>query len=192
MNPLQSPPRASLPPPLLLPPGTATGAALLGGCGFQLRRAAPLRFGRIALQGFEPRSPMAAMLGRAVQAGGSQVVETSDQADVVLRVTTDLREQLVASTTGVGQVRTITLRTRLRFSLTTPDELRVLIPDTELIQVRDMSFDEKWALGKQLEVEQLYRVMQADIVDQVMNRLAAVSLATPAPAPEPASDAAPR
>lgn len=157
--------------------GLAGAAATLPACGFQLRQPRRLSLGRVALLGFDADSPMAAALHRAIEAGGSPVVESAAEADVVLRALLDVREQLVASTTGAGQVRTITVRTRLRFRLITSDELRVLLPETELALARDLSFDEKWALGKQQEVEQIYRVMRDDIVDQVMQRLAAVSAA---------------
>lgn len=152
-------------------------AAALSACGFKLRRAQPLRLGRVLFRGFAASSPMAAALRRAIEASGeTRVVESVNDADVVLHVMTDLREQLVTSTTGVGQVRTITLRMRLRFRVYTASDERSLIPDVELLQSRDMTYAETYALGKSLETEELYRVMQADIVDQVLHRLAAVSV----------------
>jgi LPS-assembly lipoprotein len=65
------------------------------------------------------------------------------------------------------------LRVRFRFELSTPNERQLLAP-VELLQTRDMSYNETAALAKEQEENQLYRVMQGDIVQQVMRRLAAV------------------
>ena len=51
---------------------------------------------------------------------------------------------------------------------------RELIPKTELLQNRDMSYTESAALGKEQEEAFLYRAMQSDIVSQVMRRLASI------------------
>ena len=49
-----------------------------------------------------------------------------------------------------------------------------LIPETELLQQRDISFNESAVLAKEAEEALLYRDMQTDIVQQLMRRLAAV------------------
>jgi LPS-assembly lipoprotein len=80
---------------------------------------------------------------------------------------------VVVGMSGSGQVREFQLRTRLRFRLRTPQG-KELIPDTELLQQRDISYNESAALGKEAEEALLYRDMQTDIVQQLMRRLAAV------------------
>ncbi|HWI80094.1 MAG TPA: LPS assembly lipoprotein LptE, partial [Ramlibacter sp.] len=72
-----------------------------------------------------------------------------------------------------GQVREFQLRTRVKFKLRTPQG-KELIPETELLQQRDISFNESAALAKEAEENLLYRDMQSDIVQQLMRRLAAV------------------
>ena len=62
---------------------------------------------------------------------------------------------------------------RLRFRLRTPQG-KELIPETELLQQRDISFNESAVLAKEAEEGLLYRDMQTDIVQQLMRRLAAV------------------
>ena len=49
-----------------------------------------------------------------------------------------------------------------------------LIPATEILQQRDISFSESAVLAKEAEEALLYRDMQTDIVQQLMRRLAAV------------------
>jgi LPS-assembly lipoprotein len=147
----------------------ATGALLLGGCGFELRRPPELHFQRVMLQGFDARSPLADELRRSL-AGVAQVVNTPADAQVVLESLADRRERSVVASTAAGQVRELQLRVRFRFRVVTPAG-RDLLPPDELMQSRDMSYNETNALAKEQEEAQLYRAMQSDIVAQVMRRL---------------------
>jgi LPS-assembly lipoprotein len=149
-------------------------AAALAGCGFQLRGTTALPFQRIALLGFAAGSPLGAEL-KAALAQQAQVVDAAAQAQLVLRATRDLRERSVVATTAAGQVREVQLRVRLEFRVDTPGG-RELVPATELLRSRDMSYSETFALAKEQEEAQLYRSIQADIVAQVMRRLARVKV----------------
>ena len=154
------------------------GASLLGslgGCGFALRQTPPLPFSRIALTGFPGRSSLAAEL-RERLAASAQVVDTPGQAEVVLQVRTDARSRTVVTSTASGQVRELQLRIKFEFRLVTPGG-RELIPSTELLQSRDMSYSETYALAKAQEEAEIYAAMQADLVQQLLRRLARVNLA---------------
>ena len=159
----------------LLAAATATlGLATLAGCGFQLRRAPELRFKTIALAGFKFNSPLAEELRMNINASRtSRVVDALSQAQVVLESIADTRERGVVASTAAGQVRELQLRTRLQFRLRSAAG-KDLIPPTELLLSRDMSYSESLALAKEQEEALLYRTMQSDIVAQVMRRLAAV------------------
>ena len=149
-------------------------AALMGACGFELRRAPELRFRSIQLIGFRPHSPLAEELVASINASQTTlVVETAAQAQVVLEALSDAREKSVVASTAAGQVRELQLRARLVFRLRTPAG-KELIPATEISLKRDMSFTESAALAKEQEEALLHRAMQSDIVAQVMRRLAAV------------------
>jgi LPS-assembly lipoprotein len=148
------------------------GACALGGCGFQLRGATELPFSRIALEGFAPRSPLAEELKRTL-AQSAEVVASPTQAQVVLHALSDKRERGVVAQTTAGQVRDLQLRVRLEFRLATPSG-RELIPATELLLTRDMSYSETFALAKEYEEAQLLKAMQSDIVAQLMRRLSRV------------------
>ena len=156
----------------------ATLAALLGGCGFELRRTLPLPFTRIALTGFDARSPLAAELRAALQQQ-VQIATSPAQADVVLQVLRDLREKSVVASTAAGQVREIQLRLKFEFRLSTAGG-RELIPATELMLSRDMSYSETFALAKGQEEAELYAAMQTDVVQQTLSRLARANLAATA------------
>ncbi|NBQ38116.1 MAG: hypothetical protein EBU42_11505, partial [Synechococcus sp.] len=62
---------------------------------------------------------------------------------------------------------------RFRFRVVNPQG-RELIAETELLQVRDQSYNEAFANAKASEEIQLYNNMQSDIVQQVLRRLAAI------------------
>jgi LPS-assembly lipoprotein len=155
----------------------AAAPALLAGCGFKLRHTPELPFRTIALSGFQARSPLAEELRRTIDASpNTKVVDTLTQAQVVLEGMVDARERSVVASTASGEVRELQIRTRLQFRLHTPAG-RELIAPTELVLSRDMSYAENLALAKEQEEALLYRTMQADIVGQVMRRLAAVKMA---------------
>lgn len=150
------------------------GIAALSGCGFELRRAPELRFRSIALAGFAPKSPLAEELRSALAANATTtLVEAAAQAQVILESLADGREKSVVASTAFGEVRELQLRSRFHFRLRTPQG-RELIPPTEILLSRDMSYRETAALAKEQEEAALYRSMQNDIVAQVMRRLAAV------------------
>ena len=149
-------------------------AALMGACGFELRRAPELRFRSIQLVDFRPHSPLAEALVASINASQTTlVVDSAAQAQVVLEALSDVREKSVVASTAAGQVRELQLRARFVFRLRTPAG-KELIPATEISLKRDMSFTESAALAKELEEALLQRAMQSDIVAQVMRRLAAV------------------
>lgn len=151
------------------------GAAALAGCGFELRRTPPLPFRSIALVGFAPASPLRAVLrGELERAGVALRDDHPGQADAVFDALADTRERTVAASTAAGQVREMQLRVRLRFRVATPSG-KLLLPPSDLLLTRDMSFNETDALAKQQEEALLYRAMDEDIVAQVLRRLAAIA-----------------
>lgn len=154
--------------------GGAAGAALLAGCGFQLRRPPPMPFSRIALQGFEPRSPLAEALQRALREV-AQVVASPQQAQVVLVALQDRTDRSTVASTATGQVRELQLRLQFGFRVVSPDGA-TLAPPAQLVLARDMSFSETAALAKELEEAQQLREMRADIAGQVLRRLASLRL----------------
>ncbi len=150
------------------------GAAALAGCGFELRRAPELRFRTLALAGFGPKSPLAEELRTSIDASQTTVVvDAAPKAQVVLEALADAREKSVVASTAFGEVRELQLRSRFHFRLRTPQG-RELIPATEILLTRDMSYRESAALAKEQEEAALYRSMQSDIVAQVLRRLASV------------------
>ena len=151
----------------------ATGPMLLSGCGFQLRQAPQFAFQTIYIAS-GPNSSTVRDIRRGIATGSNvKVVNDPSAAQVVLDVVLDRREQVVVGLNATGEVREFQLRSRFQFRLRTAQG-KELIPLTELLQQRDISYTESAALAKEDEQQLLYRDMQADIVLQLMQRLAAV------------------
>lgn len=148
-------------------------ASLLAGCGFQLRQAPDFAFKSIYVNS-APTSALAKEFRRNIELDKTvAVAATPVAAQVILDVLNDQREKIVVGLNASGQVREFELRVRLRFKLRTPGG-KELIPDSEIVQQQDISYNESAALAKEAEEQLLYRSMQSDIVQQLMRRLAAV------------------
>ena len=155
----------------------AAAAAGLTACGFQIRRAPTFAFQSL-FSPFPESSVLGIELRRSLESSGNVRVITDvrqmDQAQVILDVVTDRREKTVVGRNAAGQVREFQLRIRFAFKLRTKQGTE-LIPITEILQQRDISFNESAVLAKETEEGLLYREMQSDIVQQIMRRLAAVT-----------------
>ena len=149
----------------------ATG--LLAGCGFHLRGNSDFVFKRLYI-GIPPNSLMGADLRRAIRGGSdTQVVADQKEADALLDVLQDTRTKTILSITTEGVVREYRLTQRFTFRLRDPAG-KELIPPSQLVLTRDLTYNEANTLAKDYEEQQLYRDMQRDIVQQLMRRLAAV------------------
>jgi LPS-assembly lipoprotein len=151
-----------------------SGALTASGCGFALRIPPRLSFRSLALTGFEPRSPLAEDLRRQIGAQ-VQLLDDPNKAEVVLNALADQRQKSVVASTAAAQVRELQLRLRFEFRVVTPGG-RELIPPVQLLLSRDMSYSETFALAKEQEEGELFRDMQADVVSQVMRRLASIRI----------------
>lgn len=150
------------------------GAVLpLAGCGFRLRRPPKLGFRRLAFSGFDPASPMATSLTRALVQAGVEVVPTLARAELVFEVQEDARTRAVVAQTAAALIREWALGARLTFRVRWPDG-RLAIGTTSLAQTRSLTTTEQATLAKQIEEEELYRAMQTDLADQVLRRLASI------------------
>jgi LPS-assembly lipoprotein len=154
-------------------------------CGFKLRNRFDMAFRTVQLTGFAANSPLASELARALEASGVTVVDstlTAMQAassatvpitHIVIEGLRDKRDMVVASTTTYSQVRTMSVRNFLTFRVKRGDGT-TLIPSSEVVLSRDLTYNEADALAKQDEADALHQAMQSDIVQQVMRRLSTI------------------
>lgn len=154
--------------------GTAVASAALAGCGFKLRGSQAFAFSRIAIMpnpGGAIAQELRRSFGPAVQVLAPDEPLTS--AQLVLNVANEQREKVVVGVNASGQVREFQLRMRVHLHLVTAKG-KELIEDAEILQQRDISYNETAALAKEAEEGLLNRDMQSDIVQQILRRLAAV------------------
>ena len=154
--------------------GTVVAGAGLAGCGFKLRGSQVFAFNRIAIMpnpGGAIAQELRRSFGSAVQVLAPDEPLTS--AQLLLHVANEQREKVVVGVNASGQVREFQLRMRVRLRLTTAKG-KELIEDAEILQQRDISYNETAALAKEAEEALLNRDMQSDIVQQILRRLAAI------------------
>jgi LPS-assembly lipoprotein len=133
-------------------------AATLVGCGFELKR------------------PLAVELKTSIDATPTtRVVEAAKDAEVVLQALGETREKVVVAQTAANQIREFELRYRFSFRVRTVAG-KDLIPESEIVLKRSLTYSETIALAKEQEEAFLYKTMQSDIVSQVSRRLASVQL----------------
>ncbi len=151
---------------------------LLAGCGFRLRGAPSFAFDSLYLQ--SPASPLADELRRHLAGAGSlrllEPPSPPDGAQVLLDLYGEQRARVVVGRGASGQVRELELRVSAKFRLRSARGVE-LIPETELEQRRDISYNETQALSKEQEEALLYRDMDQAIARQLLRRLAAVKQA---------------
>ena len=156
--------------------GSLAAVSLLSACGFELRKAPELAFSTMYTNIAEA-SVFGQLLKRNLKTINNLEIITDtreiERAQVILELIKEAQEKVILSKSSTGTVREYVLRYRVRFRLRTRDGF-VLISDTELVQEREISFNETAALSKESEEQLLYRDMRSDLVQQLMRRLAAV------------------
>ncbi len=149
----------------------------LAGCGFGLRPAAHFPF-KSLYSSTAPYSPIGVELQRQLPSSGALTYLTDPakraEAQVVLDVFGEQRTKSVIGVNATGQAREFQLRLSLKFRLHISQGNRDIIPETQLTQQRTLSYDETLALAKEAEEASLYRNMQAELVQQIVRRLAAL------------------
>jgi LPS-assembly lipoprotein len=142
------------------------------GCGFRLRGERTLPFESIYL-GFPPNSPLGAELARSIRAGTpTRVVTDPARAQAILEVLGEAREREVLAINAQGRTREYQLRLRFAFRVHDGRGGEYVAPSTVAIQ-RDIAFNEAQVLAREAEEAVLFREMSADLVQQVLRRLAA-------------------
>ena len=152
---------------------------VLTACGFRLRGVPEFAFRSLYIAA-SPASPLARELRRTLQGAGGALQIITDpakmvEAEAIMDLLSEQQERSVVGLNASGQVRELQLRLRIHFKLRTPAGAE-LIPDTELLQQRDISYNETIALAKEAEEALLYRTMQTDLVQQLLRRLAAARM----------------
>ncbi len=154
------------------------GLATLGltGCGFELRRPPRFVFSTLFING-QVSSPFALELMRVLHQTPALEVITDPRelgrAELILDLNAAVKEKVILGRTSNGAIREFQLRYRVLFQARNPEGYEK-ISDAEMVQKRDISFDETAVLAKEMEEELLYQNMQTDLVFQLIRRLGSI------------------
>jgi LPS-assembly lipoprotein len=155
-------------------------AAVLAGCGFQLRGHADLPFESLYVN-VASTNPLGAELKRYLRAGTkTKVVDATEEAEATLNITTQLANKTILSLNSSGRVREFRLRYVFGFRVVNRGGLDIIAPQLITVE-RDFPFNDSDILAKETEEALNYREMQSDVVQQVIRRLAAAQRLKPAP-----------
>ncbi|MEN9436445.1 MAG: hypothetical protein RIR09_1100 [Pseudomonadota bacterium] len=149
-------------------------AGALAGCGFHLRSSQNYAFQTLAVtpeKGGLVATELIRYFGRAIVP--VVPVRGSAPAQLIVDILEEVREKTVVGLNAAGQVREFQLKLRIKMRVRTPLGKELIAP-TDVVQQRDISFNESAVLAKEVEESLLYRDMQSDIVQQVLRRLSAL------------------
>ena len=143
---------------------------LVTSCGFHLRGQATLPFETLYVNASKDSS-FAAELKRALLAGtNARLSDNPKDAEAIFQLVSEAREKQILSISTGGTVAEYELRMRVAFRLYDNKGQNWLAP-TEIVLKRDVSFNDTNVLAKDYEEAQLYKDMQSDAVQQVVQRM---------------------
>jgi LPS-assembly lipoprotein len=144
----------------------------VAGCGFHLRGATmgDLEMPVTAIQNNGVGNNFAADLRRSLRSAGTEVVDDSDAAQVILTLSNEQRSRRVLSVGSTGKVQEYELFYSITFTASDHDG-NTLLPVQSIKRVRSYSFDENDVLAKQSEENLLYRDMRRDAIAEILRRL---------------------
>ena len=148
-------------------------SVLISACGFELRGVAKLPFETMYVEASDT-SPVGNDLRRALKSSNVRLTNSTAEAQAVVQLLGETREKIILSLSGGGRVREYQLRMRVSFRVYGPNNKELLIP-TELVLLRDLSYDDTQILAKESEEALLFRDIQNDAVQQIMRRVSAVN-----------------
>ncbi|MHB1085123.1 MAG: LPS-assembly lipoprotein LptE [Thiobacillus sp.] len=148
----------------------AIPAALVAGCGFQLRRLDGLLFSSLYIAA-PPGSAVAQSLRNLLAANKkTRLTATAGEAEAVLKLTQEDRKKAILSLSGAGRVTEYRLSLHLRYTVI--DKHESALAEPELIELsRDMTYDDALLLAKGAEEQLLYRDMEESAARRILRRL---------------------
>jgi LPS-assembly lipoprotein len=146
--------------------------AALAACGFQLRGSQPLPFSTLHIA-LPEMAELHGMIKRNVEATSpTRIVSTTKEAEASLAILHDQPQKKVLSYDAAGRVREFQLERTFTFRVTDAKGALIIAPSTIIIR-RDITFSDAQVLAKEAEEAMLWRDIQADLVQQLIRRLAA-------------------
>lgn len=148
-------------------------AAMLSGCGFQLRgsNTLPAVMASTAIEGGDRFGSLVKDIESALILRGANVVSETTEATAILKVLSNQVNRRVLTVDASGKVQEYEIRQTLRFHVITPSQA-VVLPEQKLSLSHDFVFVRTDVLGKEHEELQVRRDLQRDLVNLMMLRMA--------------------
>lgn len=148
----------------------ALPAALVAGCGFQLRRLDGIPFANLYLD-----APAGSVVGQRIRntlisSKTTRLTATPGQAEATLSIGPEERSKTILSLSGAGRVTEYRLGLLLTYSITSRDG-RVLAEPETIDLSRDLTYDDSQLLAKGAEEQLLYRDMEESATQRILRRL---------------------
>ena len=152
--------------------------AILSACGFKLRGAINLPYKYVMLNG-TMSVELRQGLTRAIEVGSNVKFTTNPKdADLTINILLDQPSQQILSYNISGQITGYRLIMKVIFNASDKDG-NELIPDSEVYMMRDMDFSITSPQAAELMTADLNASMRADIIAQILRRIAAIQKTKP-------------
>ena len=142
---------------------------LLGACGFHLRGQVRMPFDTLYVDAVNPNTALISELRNGLAANRVRLVESADQATVVLNIVSEFPDKQILSLGSDGRVNEF--RLQYRVSLRAYGKELDYIPAEDFSIRRDFSYDDTKVLAKEAEEAMLFQSMRSDMVQQILRRL---------------------
>jgi LPS-assembly lipoprotein len=155
-------------------PLVAAAAALLAGCGFQLRGQAPLPAvsTKPYVESADRFTPLYAALDRRLRDAGATPAPSAAEASVVIHLHMDESGRELLSVTADNKPGEYEVYYAAEFSVT--NGAAELISRKQVKLTRNYGYDESAVLAKEHEEASLRDALAGDIADLILRRLAAL------------------
>jgi LPS-assembly lipoprotein len=152
-------------------------ALTLSACGFQLRGSYHLPWETLAISGVPENNELYFQIKRSIEASSlTKVISDPKEAKASLVVLQNLQHKSILSLSGKGLVREFQLTRTFMYRIQDAQG-KELLPASQIVQQRDMTFDDERIFAKEAEEAMIWREMQQDMVQQLLRRLSASSRA---------------
>jgi LPS-assembly lipoprotein len=147
---------------------------LLQGCGYQLRQSAdlPATISPIMINGLNIYSGLGRELAHRLRSGTVEVTTDRKEARSMLRVSSYRQNNRTMSVDSSGKVAQTELLHTLSFDLLDVRG-KILVPNQEILVVRNYINTEEQKLGKTTEADQLTEGMQQELARKIIVRMQA-------------------
>ena len=155
-------------------------AAIVAGCGFQLRGTLssnlPYKTLYIALP---ETSDVRIWMQRYIRATDqTQIVDSAKDAEAIFVQLQDTRVKTILSVNAQGRVREYRLQLDYKFRIVNSKGQELICPN-EINLSRAITYDDSTVLAKDLEEVLLWRDMNNDLVNQIIRRLSIIKPKNP-------------